>query len=63
MSYERGQAILYVRLQKARYGFLKTALRFYEKLVGDLEAYRFRINPYGLCVANGMVGGKQLIVF
>ena len=35
---------------------------FYKKLVGDLEAYGFRINPYKPCVANKMVGGKQLIV-
>ena len=36
---------------------------FYEKLVGDLEAYEFRINPYNLCGANKMIGGKQLTVF
>ena len=35
---------------------------FYEKLVGDMEAYGFRINPYDPCVANKMVGGKQLTV-
>ena len=33
---------------------------FYEKLVGDLEAYGFRINPYNLCVAKNMIDGKQL---
>ena len=38
----------------------KSALLFYEKLVGDLEAYGFRINPYDPCVANKVVGGKQL---
>ena len=35
---------------------------FYEKLVGDLEAYVFKINPYDPCVAKNMVGGKQLTV-
>ena len=35
----------------------------YEKLVGDLEAYGFRINTYNPYVANKMVGGKQLTVF
>ena len=43
-SYETGKAVLYVRMQKALYGCLKIALIFYEKLVGDLEAYGFRIN-------------------
>ena len=35
---------------------------FCEKLVGDLEAYGFRINPCDPYVANKMVGGKQLTV-
>ena len=62
VSYEIGKAVLYARLQKALYGCLKSALLFYEKLVGDLEAYGFRINPYGPCVANKMIGGKHLTV-
>ena len=35
---------------------------FYEKLVGYLEAYSFKINPYDPCVANMTIGGKQLTV-
>ena len=35
---------------------------FNKNLVGDLEAYGFNINPYDPCVANNMIGGKQLIV-
>ena len=35
---------------------------FYKKLVVDLEAYGFRINPYDPCVFNKKVGGKQLTV-
>ena len=62
VSYETGQTVLYVRLQKALYGRLKSSLLFYEKLVGYLEAYGFRINPYDLCVAKNMVDGKQLTV-
>ena len=30
--------------------------------MGDLEAYRFKINPYDPCVANNMIGRKQLTV-
>ena len=62
VSYETGKPVLYVWLQKALYGCLKSALLLYEKLVGDLEAYEFRINPYNPCVANNMIGGKQLTV-
>ena len=60
VSYATGKTVLYVRLQKSLYGCLKIALLFYEKLVGDLETYGFKINPYDPCVANNMVGRKQL---
>ena len=62
VSYETGQAVLYVRLKKVLYGCLKSALLFYEKLVGYLETYGLRTNPYGPCMANKMVGRKQLTV-
>ena len=60
VSYDTGKTNIYIQLYKALYGCLKSAVLFYEKLVGDLEAYRFKINQ---CVANKMVGRKQLTVF
>ena len=57
-----GKPILYARLLKALYGCLRSALLFYNKLVVDLEAYGFTINPYNPCVANKMVNEKQLDV-
>ena len=30
--------------------------------MGYLEAYGFKINPYDPCVANNIIGGKQLTV-
>ena len=62
VSYETGKPVLYVRLHKSLYGCLKSALLLYEKLVGDLESYGFRINPYDPYVANTMIGGKQSTV-
>ena len=62
MSYDTEKPVLYVRVQKALYGCLKNVLLFYEKLVGELEAYGFRINPYDPCAAKNMIGGKQLTV-
>ena len=53
---------MYVHIQKALYGCLNSALFFYEKLVGDLEAHRFEINPYDPCVANNGIEGKQLTI-
>ena len=62
MSYAEVQEVIYVRLKKALYGCLKIVLMLYEKLVGYLEVYGFKINSYHLCVANKMVDEKQLTV-
>ena len=53
-----GRPILYVRLQKALYSLLKSALLFYKQLVTDLTNIGFTLNPYDPCVANKMVNGK-----
>eukprot|EP00957_Ditylum_brightwellii_P112575 8581787-Ditylum_brightwellii.AAC.1 len=52
---KNNKPVLYVKLQKALYGYLKSALLFYNKLVGDLKGLGFEINPYNLCVANKMI--------
>jgi hypothetical protein len=59
---EKGEAMLYVKMSKALYGMLKSALWFYKKLKVDLEHYGFIINPYDPCVANAMINGKQMTV-
>jgi hypothetical protein len=38
--------VLYVKLQKALYGCLRSALLFYQKLLKDLEDNGFELNPY-----------------
>jgi hypothetical protein len=48
----KGMVILYVKMQKAMYGLLRSALLFYRKLVVDLENSGFKLNPYNPCVAN-----------
>jgi len=58
----KGKPVLYVKMYKALYGLLRSALLFYKKLVVDLEAYGFEINPYDPCVANKTVNGKQMTV-
>ena len=62
MSYETGKPVLYIRLQKALYGCLKSKLLFYKNIVGYLEAYGSSINTYDPCVVNKMIGGKHLTV-
>jgi hypothetical protein len=58
----KGESILYVRMLKAMYGLLRSALLFYLKLVKDLRAYGFELNEYDPCVANKMVNGAQMTV-
>ena len=58
----KGRMILYVEMQKALYGMLKSALLFYKKLVGDLEGAGFKLNPYDPCVANKIVNSTQMTV-
>ena len=56
------EAMLYVKINKALYGLLHSALLFYNKLVADLKAYGFVVNPYDPCVANNTTGDLQMTV-
>lgn len=58
----KGTAILYVKMQKAMYGLLRSALLFYRNLVGELESAGFKLNPYDPCIANKTINGKQMTV-
>lgn len=58
----KGVPMLYVKLSKALYGLLQSALLFYKKLRKELEDFGFEVNPYDPCVANKVVNGKQMTV-
>jgi hypothetical protein len=62
VTIEKGRQVLYLRLQKALYGMMKSALLFYRKLVKELKEKGFEINPYDPCVANKVMDGKQMTV-
>ena len=62
VTIEKGRKVLYLRLHKALYGMMKSALLFYKKLVRELKEMGFEINPYDPCVANKLVGEKQMTV-
>jgi hypothetical protein len=59
---KNNQALLYVKLSKAIYGLLKSALLFYKKIVSNLQNYEtpFVINPYDPCIVNATINGKQM---
>ncbi len=57
---KKGKKVLYLHLQKALYGIIKSALLFYQKLVLELKSMGFVVNPYYPCIANKIVDGHQL---
>jgi hypothetical protein len=54
---KNNQPLLYVKLSKALYNLLRSAILFYKKLVKDLKNYEmpFVINPYDPCVAKAII--------
>ena len=51
ITLRKGILMLYVKLSKALYGMLRSALLFYKKLASELIKMGFEINPYNPCVA------------
>ena len=60
LSNEKRKKVLYLRLKKALYGMMKSALLFYKKLILELIGMGFIINPYDPCIANKMVNENQM---
>jgi hypothetical protein len=59
---ENNQQVLYVRLIKAIYGCVKSALLWYELFSTTLQEMGFVRNPYDQCVANCQINGKQCTI-
>jgi hypothetical protein len=59
---KKGKPVLYVELKKALYGTLQAAMLFWKDLTGNLVKWGFEINPYGWCVANKIIDGKQCTI-
>ena len=58
-----GKKLLYVRLKRALYGCIKSALLWWHTLTGTLFEEGFELNPYDSCVANKTLpDGSQLTV-
>ena len=59
---ENGVEVLYVRLIKALYGCVKSALLWYELFAQNLKDMGFVLNPYDPCIANCAIDGKQCTI-
>jgi hypothetical protein len=59
---ENGKKVLYLKLLKALYGCVKSALLWYELFCGELQGMGFELNPYDTCVANMSINGRQCTI-
>ena len=60
--YENGQKVLYVKILRAIYGCIESALLWYNLYVTTLKGMGFTINTYDKCVANKIINGKQCTI-
>ena len=58
----RGTKVLYVRVMRALYGCIQSALQWYKLFKETLEGKGYVLNPYDLCVANKEINGKQATI-
>jgi len=59
---EDGKKVLYLRLLKALYRCVQSALLWYELFSMSLQGMGFVLNPYDPCVANKIINGKQCTI-
>jgi hypothetical protein len=62
VTYEGNKKVLYVRVHKAIYGLIESALLWYEVYTETLQGMGFKLNPYDRCLANKMIDGSQCTV-
>ena len=62
ITYEKGVKVLYLKLLRALYGCIESALLWYELFASKLSKMGFTINPYDKCVANKMINGRQCTI-
>jgi hypothetical protein len=54
--------VLYLHLQKALFGMMKSALLFYKKLISELKEMSSEVNLYNPCIVNKMVNRSQMMI-
>ena len=59
---ERNKPVLYLRLAKALYGCVKSAMLWYRLFTSTLKQLGFVLNPYDPCVANADIDGSQCTI-
>ena len=62
VTIENRTKVLYVKLLKALYGCVQSALLWYQMFYAYLKDIGLELNPYDPCVANKMIDGKQCTI-
>ena len=62
LTMEHGKRVLYLRLQKALYGCVQSALLWYELFSNTLKGEGFLLNSYDPCIANKEINGTQCTI-
>ena len=62
VTQEGGKQALYMRLKKALYGCMQSAILWYITFKNCLEHFGFKLNPYDRCIANKTVNGEQCTI-
>ena len=60
VRYENGVKVLYLRVLRAIYGCIESALQWYVLYKTTLEKEGFKLNPYNLCIANKDINEKAV---
>ena len=59
---ERGKKVLYVQLDKALYGCIRSALLWWEMYSSTLKDMGFELSEYDQYVANATIDGRQCTI-
>jgi len=62
VRYENGKKFLYVRILRAQYRIIESALIWYNLYTEVLHKEGFKINVYDRCVTNKFINGKQCTI-
>ena len=62
VCHENGKKVLYLKLLKALYGCVQSALLWYDLFSNTLQDMGYELNPYDTCVANKEINGKQCTI-
>ena len=60
--YENGRKVLYIRVLRAVYRAIESALLWYNLYRDTLLELGFEVNPYDKCVANKVINGSQCTI-